>query len=491
MDITFVFFIYGLAFFTMGIILLLESGRSIQLGDGKSLLPLAIFGLLHGIHEWVEMLLDKSDWLEMEYPTLIAIGRLVILALSFAFLLYFGLITLRFQDYQTKSNRFLIISIFIFVGGIIAVATLISWVSHEDWIKHVDAATRYLLAVPASILAGYAFQNRAKKIKIDQRSTLTLYYWMVAFAFYVYAITQTAVSPSDIFPANIWNSDVFIQLTGFHIQVIRAIIAVAVTICILRAVQFLEKDRQIEFIETQKAKFEALEQIQLELEKRQTLRQEMLKHIVIAQEEERAHISRELHDETSQLLTAMSLHLENLRNFSKSDQNFNNKIDELHNLRREMSDGLHRLMHDLRPPQLDDLGLAAAIRSLVDEIRRTMELDVELIIHGQESRINSLIETVIFRVAQEALTNVARHANVKEAKLIISYFPQRIELRVQDRGVGFILNENLLSTRGWGLAGMRERVDAVYGELQIETSPRNGTKLMIRIPTKSDSLANS
>jgi two-component system sensor histidine kinase UhpB len=257
--------------------------------------------------------------------------------------------------------------------------------------------------------------------------------------------------------------------------------AVLITLSLLRATQIVEKERQQQLLVAQQARLDALERIQDELTKREALRRELLRHTVRAQEEERTRIARELHDETSQVLTAFSLDLATLRTVVCDRSEVKNLVDRLQVLSKQMSQGLYRLVHDLRPAQLDDLGLIAALEYLKDE-SVSAGLDVSMDIHGKARRLDSVVETVLFRVAQEALQNVVRHAQVRQARIVLVYQSQEITLKIEDSGVGFNPVQSFAPPRGWGLAGMRERVESVGGQLSIESRPGIGTIVEVAVP---------
>jgi len=143
------------------------------------------------------------------------------------------------------------------------------------------------------------------------------------------------------------------------------------------------------------------------------------------------------------------------------------------------------MVHDLRPAQLDDLGLAAALQYLSDQEHTNSGLRVNLVISGPRLRLDPLVETVLFRVAQEALTNVSRYAEVNRAEVQLIVTSERITLRICDQGVGFDVDEDLMPPKGWGLAGMRERADAVGGQLTIQSSPGKGTTVEMIVPLLS------
>jgi signal transduction histidine kinase len=256
---------------------------------------------------------------------------------------------------------------------------------------------------------------------------------------------------------------------------------VLITLSLLRATQMVEKERQQQLLNAQQARLEALERIQEELTKRETLRRELLRHTVRAQEEERTRIARELHDETSQVLTAFSLDLATLQTLVCDRSEVKTIIDRLQNLSKQMSQGLYRLVHNLRPAQLDDLGLISALEYLKDD-SILAGLDVSIETQGNARRLDPVVETVLFRVAQETLHNVIRHAKVRQARILLVFLPQDITLKIEDSGIGFNPVQSFAPPRGWGLAGMRERVESVGGQLCIESEPGMGTIVEVAVP---------
>jgi len=480
-NITLIYFIYGLAFFCMGIVILLESSRSPLLANAKSLLPLALFGFIHGIHEWLELALI-NQYISNINPTGINWLRIGVLATSFIFLFFFSLRALSENEHLLGRELIFIAIIITFYIIIVTARTRTLQQSHTDWYLHLDAFTRYLLAIPAACLAGFAFIRKAAKARHTSQYRLMNILWLVAIGFFGYAITQSVVPAADYFPSNIWNTQFFLSLTGVPIQLFRAGFAVIITVGLLRASQLIAGERQDRLKQAETAQLIALQQVRVELEAKEKLRSELIRRTVIAQEEERTRIARELHDETSQILAAISLQLESLR-ASSNPPAITKQVDELQVLRRRIADGIYRLMHDLRPAQLDDLGLTAALRSLVDDMKRHMDVTVELRINGEERRLEHFTETVLFRVAQEALTNVARHADVGEAAIVLIYSAKCVEINISDHGRGFSLKEVRASSRGWGHVGMQERVEAATGDLDIQSSPSNGTTITATIPT--------
>lgn len=478
-DILLIFFAYGLAFFTMGIALSLESFREPRLAERRVLRPLAVFGLLHGMHEWIEILLLQGIWLGVPFPEQINWMRYILLVFSFIPLIYFGLLMLIGPE---RGNT---LPLAILGGILLLYFILVILVNRQRpdllWAP-ADTLARYILAVPGGILAGLGLRKGAIEVEQEGRQRLARRFTWAAIGFGLYGVTQIFVSPIDFFPATIVNSAAFASMVGFPIQLIRATVALLATVNLLQAIQVVEREREDQLLAVQEERLQALQQVQRDLEEREALRRDLLRHTVIAQEDERGRIARELHDETAQFLTALSLNLATLKNLLPQDQRTIELIEGLQSMTRQMSQGIYRLVHDLRPAQLDDLGLVAALQYLSEEEYKRAGLQVELTVEGSRHRLDTLIETVLFRVAQEALTNVIRHAQCDQASLEISFRSDQVEMRVCDKGVGIETKIDQVLERGWGLEGMRERVESVEGELKIFSPKSGGTVVEVKVP---------
>lgn len=477
-----VFFIYGLAFFGMGITMALESGRLPALAQARVLRPLAAFGLIHGTHEWMEAYLLQAEAYGTVLPAWLPWLRLGFLVTSFASLLWYGIQMLLLVSPYSPGKRAIRFSIFglygLFIIGNTARAYLTSPI---PLVPLLDSLGRYLLAVPAAMLAALALRAQARWMRQNKRVQLANSLAIASFGFAIYTLTQFFVHPIDMVPARYLNEESFLVYTGFPIQLIRTIMAVMITYGLMRATQYLEEERKTELFAAQQSRLQALEQ-------QEEIRRELLRHTVQAQEDERARIARELHDETSQILSAFILELATLRELAKHKPQIKNIVDKLQELSRQMSQGLYSMVHDLRPAQLDDLGLAPAIQSLLNSECHPNGLSVTFEVNGAQKRLDSLIETVLFRVAQEALTNVARHAETNKATVCLDYAQETITLGVLDSGRGFDPNEPLHPPRGWGMEGMRERVEAVGGRLVLHSAPGHGTTVQAIIPLVPEQL---
>jgi signal transduction histidine kinase len=486
-NIILVFFIYGLAFFSMGLVMLMEAGRSPLIVGTKALYWLSIFGFTHGIHEWLEVAINQSEKFTTNFSVQFGLLRIGFLAVSFLPLILFGLqVLLPHHKFNRREVTIGLAALVIYLFWMLFM-TIFTLRAHADWVRHTDALVRYTLAVPGAFLTGLALNQQGRGALKGNRPRLRRYLRWAGSSFILYGLTQIFVPPADFFPANLVNSQAFNQVIGLPIQVLRAAVAVVATVSLLRATQEAETIRQSQYETVQLARLEALEQIKSEILEREDLRRELLRHTVVAQEEERARIARELHDDTAQLLTAFSLNLAALQDHLPEDQFFRKMLVRLQSLSRQMSQGIYRMVHDLRPAQLDDLGLVAALNYLADDEPKRTGVVVDFSIIGVRQRLEPLMETVLFRVAQEALANVARHAQVKQATMELNFKPHEVVLTVVDYGIGFDTQIDLIPPRGWGLAGMRERAESLDGELLIESAPGSGTVVKVVIPILAQS----
>ncbi|MBU1880006.1 MAG: sensor histidine kinase, partial [Chloroflexi bacterium] len=204
-------------------------------------------------------------------------------------------------------------------------------------------------------------------------------------------------------------------------------------------------------------------------------------------EEERQHLARELHDELGQALTAMTLNLAEVeRNLpSELAPVLREKLAETRSLVDETLNQVRQLALDLRPSILDDLGLGAALRWYTNRYVQRLDVDVQLEVTGLQERLAPAVETTLYRVAQEALTNIARHAQASRVRLHLARQASAVVLLIQDDGRGFDVAEVVAPTAsgsGAGLMGMSERAALLGGTLDIQSRPGQGTRLLIEIP---------
>jgi signal transduction histidine kinase len=211
------------------------------------------------------------------------------------------------------------------------------------------------------------------------------------------------------------------------------------------------------------------------------------RRLIEAQEAERQHIARELHDEIGQVLTAVKMNLQSIQR-SSSDAAWVPPLAESVDIVDEALGRVRELSIELRPSLLDDLGLSAALRWYVDRYAQRTGIRAE-VINGfeEDSRLPRDLETACFRIAQEALTNVARHARAERVSICLERSRERVLLSIIDDGVGFnveTLFHSASVVAALGLRGMEERALAVSGKIEIESALTRGTSIRATFPLK-------
>jgi signal transduction histidine kinase len=216
---------------------------------------------------------------------------------------------------------------------------------------------------------------------------------------------------------------------------------------------------------------------------------EQLRHlshqILLAQEEERKQISRELHDEIAQTLAGINVYLAALKAEATIDtRGLGRNIARTQRLVEKSVNIVHRFARELRPPVLDDLGLIPALHSFMKGFTKRTYIRIRFTAFAGVEQLNNAKRTVLFRVAQEALTNVAKHAAAGRVKVSLKKFPGAVRMEISDDGKSFQVERVLLAKRNkrLGLVGMRERVEMVGGSFNVESAPGKGTTVCAQIP---------
>jgi two-component system sensor histidine kinase UhpB len=211
--------------------------------------------------------------------------------------------------------------------------------------------------------------------------------------------------------------------------------------------------------------------------------------ILRIQEAERGRISRELHDGVGQSLTALKIELEMLENAASLDQGaLRSRLAELTRIADRSLQDVRQLSRLLRPQMLDELGLVPTLRWLARTVQEGTGLGVDLSIEGMEERVHPDLETIVYRLVQEALTNVAKHAQARSAHVRLRCDGGRLLLSVRDEGRGFDPRQALGAdaARGGGLRGMRDRVDLFGGRFELRSAAGSGTSVEVELPLEGD-----
>ena len=206
-----------------------------------------------------------------------------------------------------------------------------------------------------------------------------------------------------------------------------------------------------------------------------------LRRVVSGQELERQRLARELHDETGQALTSILLGLKGLEE-ANNDEEKRNALLALRELVVSTLHDVRRLAVELRPKALDDFGLVVALERLAQTFTEQTDIDVQVEAALGENRPSEEVETALYRIVQEALTNVVKHANANTVSVVLTRKDDRVAVVIEDNGRGFDPSTN--EDEGLGLLGMRERIALVQGRLSVESSEDHGTTIAVEVPLR-------
>jgi signal transduction histidine kinase len=473
-----IYFIYGLAFFSMGLLVAAEGGRASDVRLRRALPPLAGFGMVHAAHEWMEMYVLMGHPINNLEVSILWGMQLATLAFSFISLAAFGSFLLA----DTEVTRRLILLIPI---GLQAIWVFGLYHFRGEYTGQVlwdvaDTWTRYTLAIPASLLTavGLVVQQRAFRRSGLIRFGQDALWAAITFGWYG-LFGQFFAKATPIFPSNIINQQTFVALFGVPIQLLRAITAVAAALFVIRFLRAFQVETERKIAELQAARLE-------ESQQREILRGELFRRVVAAQESERQRIARDLHDETGQSLTAIGMGLRGLS--GKLNARNKEALGTLHKLESLTADSLHeleRLISDLRPSHLDDLGLSATLRWYAGKIQEHSTISVRVDISGEEHNLDDAMKITIFRIIQESLNNVIKHSQASVVNIYLCFEEKNVRIDVQDNGIGFDrdqVKQRQTNRPSLGLAGMEERAALLDGSVTVQSRPGYGTSVEALIP---------
>ena len=250
--------------------------------------------------------------------------------------------------------------------------------------------------------------------------------------------------------------------------------------------QFLENIEQLEILNATLEEQVALQTKDLRHQK--YLTQLLLRRIISAQEEERIRLARELHDEIGQTLTAIEFAMTHLNNLLPGEASpAHVQLEQVRDIAEQARNELHRVVTAMRPGVLDKLGLVAAIGWISNQTLSSADITVSITTQNMNKRLPREIETTLFRIAQEAIQNVAQHSAAQSLKIQLNRYQQHVAMILTDDGKGWISGQgssdnNKLINQRLGLLGIEERAALVDGEIQINSEPGKGFQLKIRIP---------
>lgn len=474
-----VFFFYGLAFFALGLALALASRRESEFDFVRAIVPLAAFGFLHGAHEWVEMF-QKIAVLSNGYTPSIRDEtlRLSLLVASFAMLLGFGFTLL---SPAGSSRRRIWLPVLGMLGFWLAAVAIIASVlqpAPDLLLAEADVLARYSLGIPAALFGAWALMAQQRTFREHNMPQFGRDLVWATTALLLYGVVgQLFVRETPLVPSNTINSALFLQWFGIPVQLFRGAMAVLLLVFMVRALKAFDLESRRRLEAANQARLHALNQV------------------VDAQEAERKRIARELHDATGQSLTAIALGLRgvetHIENCDSPPVGLLQKVREIKTFSTSALGELHQIIADLRPQILDDMGLAAALKWYLQSYQQRRSLPSELVVEGIPYRLPAEYETVLFRITQEALTNIAKHARATHTIVTLRFAPADVSLMVQDNGRGFDPEPTLQRNgrgAGWGLLGIKERASLIGGQVVIDSSPGQGARIHVFVPVPRELL---
>lgn len=223
-----------------------------------------------------------------------------------------------------------------------------------------------------------------------------------------------------------------------------------------------------------------------EIKEKDRIRSELLRRLISAQEDERRRVARELHDETSQALTSISATLQAATTQLPGDSPARPRLKRVQDLVLQALDGIYRLVRDLRPALLDDMGLLMAVKSYAEDRFEPLGIKLHWETAGTEHALPGDVQVALFRVIQEALTNIAHHSGAKIASISIEFKEDAVAVEIEDDGNGFDVQAALASKEAWGLYGMTERIELLGGTIRVVSNISEGTIINIEISVSQE-----
>ena len=448
-----VYSVYGQVFFTTGVILAIQSLRHSRLRLAQALSWLALFGILHGLHEWGDVFIPiQATYLPASLVKLLHIAQVFLLAVSFLCLFQFGVGTLSPLPPGWQWSLWVPTWIFILwlLGPFYLGLTVVPEI--QDWHAMASALARYSLGLPGGLVAAYglrihAYQHVAPLELPHIIRTLRI----AGLAMAGYGIAGGLLGPAvPFFPGSVLNEAIVFQTLGIPMPVWRSLLGLVLLIALLRSLEVFEVeiDRRIE---------------------------EMERANILTLERER--IGRELHDRILQQIYAAGLLVEVLREQCGPDSSMSHVLDQ-------MLLALNRAIEDVRLyiSTLQGVSRPGHLRSLLEEIahdpRFRSMIDIETHVDIPDLPLEPEQVAHLAAILTEAFSNVIRHARARRAKLEARIEDGRLRIGVCDDGIGMRPDHPI----GMGLRTMQERARLLGGTLRIESEPGQGTSVWLELP---------
>jgi signal transduction histidine kinase len=474
--------VYGQVFFVLGLAIALQSLKRSTLPLARPLLWLAAFGIVHGFHEWGYLFIPiQTGWLPLPATEALLILQLIIKGASFAFLLQFGVELLAAISHLPILPRLRLLPAAAFlawIGATLAVSAGLTgyvpdaraWLSEgriTDALRGVgaplavgDVLARWMLALPASVLAAWGLLASAATVRAVARPFVVIALRAAGVAFAVYALVGGLIGqPAPFPPASVLNGATVLDAIGVPIEVLRSATGLAIAVSIILALDLFEQ-------ETDRALAEAR-------------RRELLSR-------ERERIGRDLHDGIIQSIYAAGLHLDEASAaLEPAAEVPRARIRTVLTELERISGDIRATIFDLRSASLETRDAEEIVRSVADELRANTLVGLEVTVEGErEADLTAEQAAQLHQIVHEAFSNILRHARATHVSVRLTCTRQRLQLEIHDDGVGFDPDGHgrSRSGRAQGLRNMRRRAELLEATLEVGSAPGRGTRLSLTMP---------
>ena len=447
-----VLFIYGQVFFVMGLAVALQSRRHSHLELADSLIWLALFGILHGLHEWGYIFIPvQATYVSQEIIILLEMIQVVLLAISFGCLFAFGADLLR-----NRWPRMMILPLVaIAIWGLgFSLTGMVQGITNDEWLREAAISARYTLGLPASLVAAYGLRHQAEQtIKPLNLRHIYRMLRVAGFTFIGYGfLAGLIVPPGDFFPAAWLNEERVLAALGTPAPVLRSLAGLIMVAAIIRALEVfdLEVERLIERMELEKS---------------------------LAAERER--IGRELHDGAIQQAYTAGLIVQSARRQVEPESVVGQRLDRAMTAINEAIASLRAYMSELRPTP-ENVPLQEGLRRQAADPRLSTLFDIRLNVTGLDNvSLDPAQTNHVLAIVGEALANAARHAEARRVHIRARRKDDVFWIQVEDDGRGFKMQKD---GGGYGLRNMRDRARLLGGQLAIDSIPGEGTRITLEVP---------
>jgi signal transduction histidine kinase len=459
-DLDIIYFIYGLAFFTMGIAIGVKKRQYSTFTLAQHLWALAAFGLTHGLAEWATVFTPRHYVDNLVIDNL-KVLEIVMIALSFTFLFHFGISLL--LDSLGKNRRFTVIPWVMFLtwlGFFCLGGVFFHIIQTQPWLSLSVTWARYLLALPGSILTAWAFWMQMKDLE-PLGSDLTFGLKATSFVFLAYGFfAGVMVNYAPFFPARVVNKQNFALLTGIPVELLRSICALVIAWFCISILKIFQTEQ---------------EAIAREVEHTRTVFNE------------REKFRQDIHDGIIQSIYAVGLRLEcanrALEDASPAKEHIVSSIDSLNGVIRDV----RQFLGSLSPEIFGWEELKDKLREISIEMRELQNVNVQILYQGEDNFLTEYQIELVYRICKEALHNISKHAKASSVVVKLLFKPESFFLEVWDNGLGFNVggfktdqNANLHN----GLKFMQSRTKSLGGHLLIDSKLGKGTIIKMWIPRK-------